>query len=64
MIKNIVLGSGGHNLIRMIGCMQTLLSVKYIKQEEIENIYATSAGAIIGVYILSLIHISEPTRQP
>jgi len=51
MIKNLVLGSGGHNLIRMIGCMQTLLSVKYIKQEEIENIYATSAGAILGVYI-------------
>ena len=51
MIKNLVLGSGGHNLIRMAGCLQTLLSVKYIKQEEIENIYATSAGAILGVYI-------------
>ncbi len=51
MIKNLVLGSGGHNLIRMMGCLQTLLNVKYINQEEIENIYATSAGAILGVYI-------------
>ena len=51
MIKNLVLGSGGHNLIRMAGCLQTLLKVKYINHEEIENIYATSAGAILGVYI-------------
>ena len=51
MIKNLVLGSGGHNLIRMMGCIHTLLKVKYINQEEIENIYATSAGSIIGVYI-------------
>ena len=31
--------------------IESFKNVKYIKQEEIENIYATSAGAIIGVYI-------------
>lgn len=51
MIKNIVLGSGGHNLIRMMGCIDTLIKVKYMEQDKIENIYATSAGAILGVYI-------------
>ena len=38
MIKNIVIGSGGHNLIRMIGCIEKLMKVDYIKNENIENI--------------------------
>ncbi len=46
-----VIGSGGHNVIRMIGCVEKLISVNHLILDNINDIYATSAGAIIAVYL-------------
>ena len=50
-IKNIVIGTGGINVFQLIGAMQKLLNTEYIKQENIENIYCTSAGSIVGLLL-------------
>ena len=51
MYNCLVIGSGGHNLIRMIGCIDKLVTVNHLKLDEIETIYATSAGALLSGYL-------------
>ena len=47
MIKNIVMGSGAHDIFTFAGMLDKLIKTEYIKLENIENVYGTSAGAII-----------------
>ena len=51
MIKHIVLSGGGPNSIYQLGCMKELWDRKLIEYTNIESIYATSAGAILGLTI-------------
>ena len=51
MYNCLVIGSGGHNLIRMIGCIDKLVTVNHLKLEEVKTIYATSAGAVLSAYL-------------
>lgn len=46
-----VIGAGGHNIIRMIGCIEKLINTNHLKLKDIEHIYATSAGAVISAYL-------------
>tara|TARA_R110001599_G_scaffold69536_4_gene195984 strand:+ start:511 stop:1404 length:894 start_codon:yes stop_codon:yes gene_type:complete len=52
MIKHIVLSGGGPNNIIQLGCLKCLYDSKIINRNEIESIYATSAGAILGLTII------------
>lgn len=52
MIKHIVLSGGGPNNIIQLGCIKELYESKIINRDEIVSIYATSAGAILGLTIL------------
>jgi len=51
MIKNIVVGSGAGDLFVFAGALDKLIKTDYIKLENIENIYGTSAGAMLLVAI-------------
>tara|TARA_B100001059_G_C17839003_1_gene590553 strand:+ start:7881 stop:8774 length:894 start_codon:yes stop_codon:yes gene_type:complete len=51
MIKHIVLSGGGPNNIIQLGCIKQLYDSGIIKRDDIESIYATSAGAILGLTI-------------
>lgn len=51
MYNCLVIGSGGHNVIRMVGCIDKLVTVNHLKLKEINDIYATSAGSIIAIYL-------------
>jgi predicted acylesterase/phospholipase RssA len=48
-IKHLVISGGGHTLFQTLGALYQLETKKIFKLEEIESIYATSAGAIIGI---------------
>ncbi len=48
-IKNLVIGTAGIHIFELVGALHKLLQVEYIKYDEIENIYCTSAGSIMGV---------------
>ena len=50
-IKHLVLAGGAYKGLYIIGAMKELLKEKYINIDEIENIYGTSVGALIGVII-------------
>ena len=50
-IKHLVLSGGAYKGLYIIGAMKELLKEKYINIDEIENIYGTSVGALIGVII-------------
>lgn len=50
-IKHLVLSGGGPIMIQLLGALQHLESQKFIDLKNIESIYGTSAGAIIGVLI-------------
>jgi predicted acylesterase/phospholipase RssA len=50
-IKNIVLSGGGHTLFQSLGIIQTLEQNNIWKIENIERIYGTSAGAILGAIL-------------
>ena len=52
MIKHIVLSGGGPNNIIQLGCIHELYKNKVIEQKNIESVYATSAGAILGLTIV------------
>ena len=52
MIKHIVLSGGGPNNIIQLGCIHELYKKKVIDQKNIESVYATSAGAILGLTIV------------
>jgi len=49
MIKHIVISGGGTLTLRCLGSLQYLLEKSIICYENIESIYGTSAGAIMGV---------------
>jgi predicted acylesterase/phospholipase RssA len=50
-IKHLALSGGGPNMIQTLAALQHLEENKYIKLDNIETIYGTSAGAIIGVLL-------------
>lgn len=47
-IKNLVIGTAGIHIFQLAGALYKLLQVEYIKYNEIENIYCTSAGSLMG----------------
>jgi len=50
-IENLVIGTGGLHIFKLVGAIDNLLKKGYINQDEIKNIYCTSAGAILGVLL-------------
>lgn len=50
-IKHLVISGGGPIMIQILSAIQELESNKYLNINEIETIYGTSAGAIIGLMI-------------
>jgi len=50
-IKHLVLSGGGPIMIQLLGAIQHLEANKFVDLKNIESIYGTSAGAIIGVII-------------
>jgi len=53
MIKHLVISGGGPTMIQQLGTLSYLCETAYISLNEIETIYATSAGAFVAI-ILSL----------
>jgi len=51
IIKHLVISGGGPTMIQTLGSIQHLEENKFIDFNNIETIYGTSAGAIIGVLI-------------
>jgi predicted acylesterase/phospholipase RssA len=51
LIKHLVISGGGPTMIQTLGSIQHLEENKFININNIETIYGTSAGAIIGVLI-------------
>lgn len=50
-IKHLVISGGGPVLFQSLGAIQYLEEQKFIDMKDIETIYGTSAGAILGVLI-------------
>jgi|LauGreSuBDMM15SN_2_FD.fasta_scaffold00334_9 predicted acylesterase/phospholipase RssA len=50
-IKHLVISGGGPIMVQVLGAIQTLESSEFLSMKEIESIYGTSAGAIVGVLI-------------
>jgi len=50
-IKHLVISGGGPLGLRFLGALETLEKSAFWKHEEIESIYATSVGSIIGAFI-------------
>jgi predicted acylesterase/phospholipase RssA len=50
-IKHLVLSGGGPIMIQLLGAIQHLEANNFIDLKNIESVYGTSAGAIIGVII-------------
>ena len=50
-IKHLVISGGGHTMLQALGALYHLETNEYLKLQDIETIYGTSAGAIIGVCI-------------
>lgn len=50
-IKHLVLSGGGPIMIQILAAIQELEHNKYLDRNDIETIYGTSAGAIVGVMI-------------
>ena len=48
-IKHLVLAGGAYKGLYIIGAMKELIKQNYIDISNIENIYGTSVGALIGV---------------
>jgi predicted acylesterase/phospholipase RssA len=51
MIKHLVISGGGPILVQVLGAVQQLEKEEFIDITNIESIYGTSAGAIIGILI-------------
>jgi len=47
-IKHLVLAGGGPSLFQTLGAIEHLQNENYIQRENIETIYGTSAGSIVG----------------
>ena len=50
-IKHLVLSGGGPIMIQILAAIQELEQNKYLDMNQIESIYGTSAGAVIGIMI-------------
>jgi len=50
-IKHLVISGGGPSMIQTLGAIQHLETAEFITINNIETIYGTSAGAIVGVLI-------------
>ena len=50
-IKHLVMSGGGPTMLQTLGALYHLETNDFLKLEEIESIYGTSAGAIIGLCI-------------
>ena len=50
-IKHLVISGGGPSMIQTLGAIQHLETAGFIDTNNIESIYGTSAGAIVGVLI-------------
>lgn len=50
-IKNLVISGGGPIMLQILGAIQQLEKEKFLNIEDIESIYGTSAGALIGALI-------------
>ena len=50
-IKHLVISGGGPIMIQILSAIQELENKKYIDMNNIETIYGTSAGAIIGIML-------------
>jgi NTE family protein len=50
-IKSLVISGGGPIMVQVLGAIQHLEKENFINMENIESIYGTSAGAIIGILI-------------
>ena len=50
-IKHLVISGGGPIMIQVLGAIQHLEENKFISMNDIETIYGTSAGAIVGILI-------------
>ena len=50
-IKHLVISGGGPTLVQTLASIQELERKKYIDRKEIQTIYGTSAGAIIGILL-------------
>lgn len=50
-IKHLVISGGGPSMIQTLGAIQYLETAEFINIHNIETIYGTSAGAIVGVLI-------------
>ena len=51
-IKHIVISGGGPTGLKSLGALQYLEKNDFWKIENVESIYATSAGAMIGLLIV------------
>ena len=50
-IKHLVISGGGPTLVQALGAIQYVEQQKFIDLSNIETIYGTSAGAILGTLI-------------
>ena len=50
-IKHLIISGGGPSIIQTLGSLQCLYEHEFIKNDNIQSIYATSAGAIIAVLL-------------
>jgi len=51
MIKHLVLSGGGPIMVQILGAIQYLEKENFVDMKNIESIYGTSAGAIVGILI-------------
>ena len=51
MIKHLVISGGGPIMVQVLGAIQHLEKEELINMKNIESIYGTSAGAIVGILI-------------
>ena len=50
-IKHLVISGGGPIMVQVLGAIQNLEKNNFIDMKNIESIYGTSAGAIVGILI-------------
>ena len=50
-IKNLVISGGAYKGFYTLGVIKHLINKKYLQQENIENVYGTSAGSIIALLL-------------
>ena len=58
MIRHLVFAGGGTLVLRALGSFQYLMENHYICYEDIETVYGTSAGAILGAFFCLKLDVS------